>query len=57
MSEVDNITGFYCKRQNNGYLELMHQNEIHPKCQHQCVNCACDVGDHRKKTKELNKQS
>ena len=55
MSEADNITTFYCKRQNNGYLELMTQDEINSKCQHQCIDCACDVGDRRNRTKELNR--
>ena len=53
MSELDDIVEFYCKRQNNGYLELIKQDNISPKCKEQCIECACDVGDKRIQTKKL----
>ena len=47
------VTDFYCKRYCNGYLELIEQDEPNKPCEIQCVDCACEVGKRRIKTKEF----
>ena len=54
--KIDDITNFYCKRQCDGYLELRHQDEPNKPCETQCLDCACEVGERRIKTKSFNQQ-